>query len=110
LTKEAQDLAKPNDFEFFTVPWGQELVPVSLHCKEDGLSVGKSKKRNERDIERALGSRGTFLSRAGVRPHTSQLSWFIFFNEFSSQAFQELLSGSATHITMELIRILLGVV
>jgi len=34
----------------------------------------KNKKRNEMDIERALGSRGTFLSRAGVAPHTSQLS------------------------------------
>jgi hypothetical protein len=39
----------------------------------------KSKKRNERDIERVLGSRGTFLSRAAVGPHTSQLRFAGFF-------------------------------
>ena len=44
-----------------------------LHCKEDGSFGGEKTERNERDIERALGSRGTFLSRAGVGPHTSQL-------------------------------------
>jgi hypothetical protein len=65
-----------NDFEFFPVALGQELVLVSFQ----GFSYGsfsytvkkmefrwrKSRKRNERDIERALGSRGTFLSGAGV--------------------------------------------
>ena len=66
LAKEAQDPAKPNifsssgilvtsfqspflsfysnDFEFFPVTLGQELVLVSLHCKEDGVSVDKKQK------------------------------------------------------------------
>jgi hypothetical protein len=39
----------------------------------------KSEERNERDIERALSSRGTFLSRTGVEPHTSLLRFAGFF-------------------------------
>jgi len=83
-----------NDFEFFPVPLGQELVLVSFQwfsygsytVKKMDFRWRKSRERSERDIERALGSRGTFLSRAGVGPRTSQLSWFVFCNEFSSQA------------------------
>jgi len=66
-----------NNFEFFPLTLGQELTRTG---KFPGFSYGsfsytvkkmefrwrKSEKRNERDIERALGSRGTFLSRAGV--------------------------------------------
>jgi len=67
-----------HDFEFFPVSLGQELVTgkfpgfsygsFSYTVKKMEFRWRKSEKRKERDIERALGSRGTFLSRAGVGP------------------------------------------
>jgi hypothetical protein len=80
LAKEAQDLAKPYDVEFFSgsLRSRTRTGKFTLYTvKKMEFRWRKSKKRNERDIERALGSRGTFLSRAGWATHITIEKYFL---------------------------------